>query len=89
MGQQNATLHHVAFALFLFFLHAETSFSRVTTKGTATGAKRGVYTAYLCSAGKYSNANIPGLKKAREASVNARLECCKANEGMFQTPTYS
>jgi hypothetical protein len=70
----------------LTFLHAETSLRRVTTKGTATGAKRGVYTAYLCSAGKYSNANIPGLKNAREASVSARLECCRADAGTFQTP---
>lgn len=29
------------------------------------------------------------MKKAREASVNARLECCKANAGTFQTPTNS
>jgi len=40
----------------------------------------------LCSAGKYSNANIPGLKNAREASVNARLECCRADAGILQTP---
>lgn len=41
-------------------------------------ANNGVYTAYLCSAGKYSNANIPGLKKARDESVRASLECCSA-----------
>ena len=41
-------------------------------------AKRGVYTAYLCSAGKYSSASIPGLKKAREESVRASLECRRA-----------
>jgi len=73
----------------LSFLHVEISLRSVTTKGTATGAKRGVYTAYLCSAGKYSNANIPGLKNAREASVSARLESCRADAGTLQIPAYS
>ena len=43
----------------------------VTTIGIMALAKSGVYTAYLCSAGKYSKGSIPGLKKAREASVSA------------------
>lgn len=48
-------------------------------KGAATEANSGVYTAYLCSAGKYSSASIPGLKNAREARVNASLEWCRAD----------
>ena len=44
-------------------------------------AKSGVYTAYLCSAGKYSSASMPGLKNAREESVNARAELFSAAMG--------
>jgi hypothetical protein len=52
VDQQGITAYQDTTAPFLAFLHAETSLSRVASKGTATGANRGVYTAYLCSAGK-------------------------------------
>lgn len=63
--------------LLLSLLQAFTSLNAVATNGTNALANNGVYTAYLCSAGKYNNASIPGLKNAREASVRARDECCK------------
>lgn len=58
-----------------------------TIRGTATGASSGVYTARLCSGGKYRRANIPGLKNAREADVNASRECCKASHGYLFVDT--
>lgn len=50
------------------------SFKAATKSGMTALANNGVYTAYLCSAGKYSKASMPGLKKARDESVNAREE---------------
>jgi hypothetical protein len=48
--------------------------------GKEIGANSGAYTAYVCSGGKYNSASIPGLKKAREERVKARLECNKARD---------
>ena len=59
---------------FLPRLHAATSLPTAAISGTAMLANSGVYTAALCSAGKYNRANIPGLKKAREDSVRALAE---------------
>ena len=61
--------------------HRTISRSTAAMRGTATGASSGEYTAKLCSGGKYSNASIPGLKKAREARVKAFAEYCKASNG--------
>lgn len=58
-------------------LHATISLTAAAINGTAMLANSGVYTAALCSAGKYSKANIPGLKKAREDSVRALAELSK------------
>lgn len=73
-----------SFPSFLFLLpslQTLNSLITVTINGTATGANNGVYTAYLCSAGKYKSANIPGLKKAREARVRACAECRRMRVG--------
>lgn len=69
-------LHQVrSTTALLAILHALNSRMVVTSMGINALANKGVYTAYLCSAGKYSSASIPGLKKAREASASARAEC--------------
>jgi hypothetical protein len=54
--------------------HANNSLKAAPTNGMIALANKGVYTAYLCSAGQYNFANIPGLKNAREARVAAMLE---------------
>lgn len=56
-----------SFLSFLSFLHARTSLSAAINNGISALANNGEYTAYVCSAGKYSSASIPGLKNAREA----------------------
>ena len=65
------------------------SLNTAAIRGTATGANRGVYTARLCSGGKYRRASIPGLKNAREAAVNACAECWNARSGDVERVLWS
>jgi len=62
---------------------------KATTRGTDIDANSGVYTAYLCSAGKYSNASIPGLKKARDATDSALLDHRRAIAGEAAAVRYA
>jgi len=50
------------------------SLTSPTIRGIEIGPKSGRYTAKRCSGGKYSIANMLGLKKARDDSVFARAE---------------
>jgi hypothetical protein len=70
-------------------LHATNSRIKATTRGTDIDANSGVYTAYLCSAGKYSNASIPGLKKARDATDSALLDHRRAIAGEAAAVRYA
>ena len=48
-----------------------------------------MYTAKLCSGGKYRRASIPGLKNAREAAVNACAEYWNARSGDVERVLWS
>jgi hypothetical protein len=50
------------------------SLRAATIRGITALANKGEYTAYLCSAGKYRSASIPGLKNALEAKLKASAE---------------
>ena len=75
-----ALVYEAAPASRFSFLHAENSRTAAAIIGMTALANNGAYTAYRCSGGKYNSANIPGLKKAREAIVTASAEYREASD---------
>lgn len=66
-----AVLAAFVYSRFAFFasFHLFTSRSAANTNGRPALANNGVYTAYLCSVGKYNNASMPGFENAFEARL--------------------